>query len=73
VSDTVRACPSCDSSSIERRVGGNLAGPASADWVCECGHEFDAPVEREPNGTVLDGHAKLRRIGRADLIEGGGE
>lgn len=44
---TIKACPDCDSSEINRRDSGRFG--ADERWRCvRCGHTFAAPVERSP-------------------------
>jgi hypothetical protein len=77
-SETVRACPHCESASISRRVGSGLADQSSNRdrWKCntaDCYETFDEPVERPPVGERPDGHEKLRRAGFGHLIDDGGD
>jgi transposase-like protein len=67
-SDTVDACPECDSASFTRRSRGFSAVPRQSDarYQCsDCGAYFDDPVERERRGTApLKGLA--RDLDKAD-------
>jgi hypothetical protein len=67
MSDTITACPECDSCSIKPRNPGKPSSPPShtTNWYCnECGAQFDEPVERARH-TKAGGRSGLAR----DLVE----
>jgi transposase-like protein len=59
MSELVKACPECDDSHIQIRVGG-YAEPGNSGYSCNnCGAEFEEPKEREPKRhSPLTGLAK---------------
>ena len=76
--DTTLACPNCDRAGLSyRRYSGHgdpLSASVDADphYQClNCGTRVDDPVEREKHQPGYGGHAKLRRAGFGDLVDGG--
>ncbi len=51
MSETLTACPNCDSASIETRQRDSMIGNGEGPkFYCrECTHAFDNPVERTPH------------------------
>lgn len=52
MSDTVKACPECDSTNNQRLTHStSSASTHDFNYSCrDCGHRFHQPVEREPKG-----------------------
>ena len=52
--ETIEACPRCDSAKIQLNAVGGMntkRTPTKGRYRCNgCGHYFEAPAEREPEG-----------------------
>jgi len=61
MSETVIACPQCDSPRLYHRGGRQQIDGVDKEWLCrKCKHEFDEATKREPKVKIpyLNGLAK---------------
>ena len=68
--ETIEACPRCDSARLKMNCVGGMkthATPTNGRYRCnECGHYFDTPEEREPEGHRNTGGTMRKKLMNAN-------